>query len=307
MSYRHKSAESFSIEPETEYLITDVEELVNKNIFRYLDVQPFRVDVKDYTPDMSVARRKPQLPVGINRIDRDIVQPVAPGPSEFIGMDLLFSYPLMTSKDENPFNITLKWSNDIQVRLAVVDQRPIMLVEHIADTEHVMSASELSRETMMMYLKSIGLPESMWSNDFKDLMGDIYSSRDIKIKRQSSHLIDPSTTLEISHDARYMTNDLGDKELTQELCLNIDHYNEGREDGLYFPSTPTFRNMFRFDRSIDASQWQYRGAYAGKLVHGDFIDQLVQDNPTLGVPGSKLLSKAFTFLSEEQKTKRESL
>jgi hypothetical protein len=61
----------------------------------------------------------------------------------------------------------------------------------------------------------------------------------------------------------------------------------------------TYRNMFRFERNEKADQWKYRGAYAGKLESGEFIDQLVQRDPKLGVPGSKLLEKAFNFLSEE--------
>lgn len=283
---------------ETEYLITDVEELVNRNVGNYLADQPFRIKISDFMPDMHAPSGKERLPVGITRIERDIVRTVAPGEREFIGMDLAFTFPLVKSGEENPISIELKWSDGIQVVLAIVDERPVILVTIGKDNDTVLSAAEPSPEIMRTYLESVGLPASIWDKDFKDLMGDIYSARDLKIERHSNHLLDLGTTLEISHDARYMTNDDGDKELVQELCLNIDHQANPNDSGILLPGA-TFRNMFRFERSEAADKWKYRGAYAGRLESGDFIDQMIQKNPRLGVPGSKLLEKAFTFLSEQ--------
>lgn len=285
--------------PETEYLITDVEELVNKNIGNYLNDKPFRVKITDYMPEMPIVKGTPRLPIGITRVERDLVQKFAPGTRDFIGMDLLFTYPLSKKiVDENPINIQLKWSDGINVSLALVDERPVTLVTQGKDAQEVLFAAAPSPEIMQTYLATIGLPDSMWIDDFKDLMGDIYSSRDIQLERGVTYLVDIGTTMEIAHNARYMTNDSGDKELVQELCLNIDHVSEPRLSGLVFPGK-TFRNMFRFERNEQSDEWKYRGAYAGKLISGEFIDQLVQDDPKLGIPGSKLLEKAFNFLSQE--------
>lgn len=286
---------------ETEYLITDVEELVNNSVGNYLGDQPFRVNIVDYMPEMRIVRGTPRLPIGITRVERDIVQAVAPGTREFTGMNILFTFPLTKSiADENPINVELKWSDGIHASLALVDERPVALVTHGDTADEVLFAAEPSKESMKTYLETVGLPDSIWEEDFKDLMGDIYSSRDITLERTSQHLLDLGTTMEIAHSARYMTNDLGDKELVQELLLNIDHTSEPRFSGILLPGS-SFRNMFRFERNEASDQWKYRGAYAGKLVSGEFVDKLIQDDPKLGVPGSKLLEKAFNFLSEQSK------
>jgi hypothetical protein len=284
---------------ETEYLITDVEELVNRNVGNYLGDKPFRVKITDYMPEMPVVNGCPQLPVGIPAIEQDIIQRVAPGSRDFIGMDLLFTYPL-TKKiaDENPITITLKWSDGINASLALVDNHPIALVTQVNNDEAVLFAAEPSKKRMQTYLETIGLPDSIWVDDFKDLMGDIYSSRDIQLGRSATYLLDLGTTLQILHNASYRTNEFGDKELNQELCLNLDHVSVSKLSGMRL-SEKIFRNMFLFERNDQLNQWKYSGAYGGKLVSGEFVDQLVQQDPTLGVPGSKLLEKAFSFLSQE--------
>jgi hypothetical protein len=306
MNSRNPESARPLIPAETEYLISDVEELVNHNIGEYLNKQPFRMKIVDYSPGMQTIRGIPHLPIGITRLDRDVVQAIAPGAREFTGMDLLFSFPMTaTPADENPLNVTLKWSSDINARLAIVDKRPIMLVEYGNDSECLLHASSLPPEQMKTYLESIGLPDSIWGNDFRALLRDIHSSRDVKFTRHSTETLDIGTTLDISHEAHYMKNDRGDTELIQELCLNIDHHTIGRIDGPRLTGAPSFRNMFRFDRNTNEDAWQYRGAYASKLVAGELVDELVQQDPKLGVPGSKLLEKALTFLSSK-KPKQES-
>jgi hypothetical protein len=299
MNQRRNESEFPPFAQETEYLITDVEELVNKNVGDHLRDQPFRIKLSDFLPEKREVRGKPHLPIGISRIERDLIKDVAPGQREFTGIDLLFSFPLRKSSgEENPINVELKWSDGVHATLALVDEHPLILITKGEEAEDVLYSAEAPRDVMRTYLETVGLPDSFWSDDFEDLIGDIYSAQDIKIERHSNHMLDLGTTLEISHDARYMTNDIGDKELVQELCLNIDHQAEPRLSGLMLPGT-TYRNMFRFERNEKADQWKYRGAYAGKLESGEFIDQLVQRDPKLGVPGSKLLEKAFNFLSEE--------
>jgi len=315
MNHLNREPVPIEVPPETEYLITDIEELVNDNVGNYLNDKTFRIKVSNFMPAEHEIRNKKHLPIGINRIERDVIQSTVPGMREFIGMDLLFTFPLAKGRerqglgetaDENPINITLKWSGDVHAVLAIVDDRPIMLVTHGENSEEVLAASQPNRDVMRTYLETIGLPDSIWSDDFKDLLGDIYFSPDIEIDRSSKHPTDLGTTIEMKHTARYLTDDDEKKELIQELCLNIDHTSEPRYDGLVFPGM-TFRNMFRFERSNDNKAWEYRGAYAGKLVSGEFIDQPVQEDPKLGVPGSKLLEKAFYFLSQQEVPKEERL
>jgi len=304
---RHHEQSEPQIQPETEYMITDVEELVNNNVSEYLEGKTFEVKITDYIPETHTIRDKMHLPIGLTRIERDVVQDVVPGPREFIGMDILFTFPLSKSNaQENPLNVKMKWSGGVAVSLALVDQRPVLLVTKGEEAEDVLYAAEPNRETMRTYLETIGLPNSFWGNDFEDLMGDVYMSQDIQLERSASHLIDLGTTIEIAHTARYKTDTENTKQLVQELCLNIDHTSEPRLSGLMLPGS-TFRNMFRFERNESEDQWKYKGAYAGKLVSGEFIDRMIQEDPKLGVPGSKLLEKAFQFLSDEGVPKQERL
>jgi hypothetical protein len=286
--------------PETKFLIDDVEELVNTNIGKYLGDSPFRIKAEGYTPEMQQTRGASLLPIGINRLEKNLIAPNVEGEREFAGIDFLFTFPLKKSElNENPLNVTLRWTDATNITLALVGDMNIALVTHGEEADHVIHSAELAPYVMKNYLETIGLPQSFWRDDFKDLMGDIYFSRDMNIKRHSKFLLDIATTMTVSHDARYMTNDAGDKELVQELCLDIDHTGTDRtENGVTFPGD-VYRNMFRFERSEDSDTWEYRGTYAGKLAAGEFVDELVQDQPQLGIPGVKLLEKAFNFLSEK--------
>lgn len=297
-SRRSQKSEVPHIPSETQYLIKDVEELVNQNVEKYLENEPYRVKVKNYMPELPVRKGLPQLPIGVKRIELDVIDSVASASREFVGMDLLFSYPLTKSNaEENPINVTLKWSDSIQTTLALVDSRPVILVSNGEEAEHVLYAAESDPNTMRTYLETVGLPPSFWDEDFKRLLQDMNSSKDISFARHSRHLLDLGTTMDISYDARYMENNHGEKELVQELCLNIDHTGEPLAGAIRLPGL-TYRNMFRFERGQYTSEWEYRGTYSGKLVAGEFIDEQVQENPALGVPGAKLLEKAFYFLNE---------
>ena len=301
MTHRKKTEREPFVSPETQYLIEDVEQLVNQHIGRCLDDQPFRITLVDFTPALEEIDGHQSLPSGINRIADEIVSRVAPGSREFIGIDMSVSFPLEKDTIENnPLSVTLKWSDGIQCQLTLIDNRAIALVQNQAENEKTLSSIQLSGYKTDTYLKTIGLPESVWSDDFKDLLGDVYFSRDITIERHRADILDLTTTLEVSHSARYMTNDLGDKELVQELCLNIDHQSDDYTDGVYFPGRPVFRNMLRFERTEDATKWQYRGLYHGRLESGALIDDVVQLDPKLGIPRGKLLDKALHFLTQQE-------
>lgn len=299
MSHHHKKNQETVVSPEISYLLEDVEELVNNHIDGYLAGRTFSIKLNDFMPALNNQPAGSSLPVGINRLAASELNSFRQGglKPEFVGMDLQFTFPIKWT-DENPLNINLKWTDDISVRLALLDNRPLMLIEH---GESVLKADQISLEEISTYLSSIGLPDSIFGQDFEDLFKDIYISRDMKIERSFKDIVDPSSTLEIVHNARHMINDDGEAELVQELCMNIDHYNEGRIDGgLYFPPTASYRSMLRFERSPKADKWLYRGLYSGELVEGELIDEPVQRDPKLGIPSDKLLDKALDFLSQNR-------
>jgi len=278
---------------ETEYLVTDMEAMVNERVDEYLDGYPFQVNVSDFHPTMNDGK----LPSGIRRIDNSYVSKIAPGFREFSGIDILMQFPVV-SDAINPVNITFKWTDGLQCRIAIVDKLPIILIER---GDEIIYSGILEQSEMTSYLNSSGLPESMWGSDIKELIADTNHSRDVKLRHASSTPVDHHTSMEIVHDVRSMINDAGERELVQELCLNVDHMSKasgGTDNEIYLPSTATFRNMLRFERGETSNAWEYRGAYEGKLEAGEFIDEVVQVDPKLGLPKSKIINKALNVLNK---------
>ena len=289
---RRKPQEAPSAPIETEYLVTDMEKLVNERFDEYLDGYPYQVSISDFRPAMPDGK----LPSGIRRIANTHVSSIAPGTREFAGIDIQMQFPVVPEA-ENPLNINFKWTDGIECRIAIVDRLPIILVE---SGDQIIKSELLQRSEMTSYLNSTGLPEGMWGSDINGLIADTNKSRDVKLRRSSLALVDPYTNMEFVHEMRLMRNDHGEKELVEELCLNIDHFTDEvsiKDDELYLPPAPTFRNMLRFERNDSREAWVYRGAYEGKLETGEFVDEIVQVNPSLGLPKNKVINKALNVLS----------
>lgn len=301
MTSDRKDAKEFriglEIPPETPYLIEDLEDLVNRKAETFLKGSPFRVKATDFRPELISGNEA----IGIDRL---AFRYLPPAPKLFSGIDLLVTFPIYinepTEKDaENPLNLTLKWSNETQVRLAVVDRRRLLLAEESGDNGRTFHAEQLHPEVFDGYIESLGLPKSFWGNDIKEITRDLYNCPDFSISQSAKTGVDIGTTLEIIHDARLKQDDDDEKQLVQELCINIDH---ARADipvipgELYLPPQPKYRNMLRFKRADSNDKWKFAGAYHGKLDAGELYDELEQINPRLGIPSGKVLDKALATL-----------
>lgn len=311
---RRKSNEPLSAPPEIEYLVTDMERLVNERADEYLDGYPYQVSFSDFQPSSPDGK----VPSGIRRIHNTHVSGFASKTHEFAGMDVHMQFPV-TPNSENPVNINLKWNDGINCRIAIVDQLPIILVER---NDEILKSGLLQRPEMRSYLNSSGLPESVWGSDINKLVSEVAKSRDIRLQRRSTAFIDPYTNMEFVHEVRHLRNDDGEAEYVEELCLNIDHLTETKtttvanfadqllqaydEDGRDMLSggtekkllpLATFRNMLRFEKQSPGDTWSYRGAYEGKLGSGDLVDEVVQTDPRLGLPKSKIITKALNVLN----------
>jgi hypothetical protein len=282
------------VPPETSYLVEDVEELVNDKYELFLRDEPFRIKASDFRPELITGT----IGDGVQML-ADTYLPQGQIGRDFIGMDVLMTFPLKSSS-ENPLNFTIKWSDNTQVRLAIVDKRPIVLAEESNTNGRIFTADQIPHDTMIDYLNSLGMPESFWGNDVKEITRDLYGSPDMTMTRATKTTVDLQSTMEIVHEAR-LTHDIDDKkQLIQELCINVDHlssdiFTSGNE--LYLPPQPKFRNMLRFERTADQDGWKFAGAYSGKLGAGELYDELVQIDPKIGIPSSKVLDKALTILS----------
>jgi len=307
MTRPHKHSDSEpQVSPETEYLVTDMERYVNENVEEYLDGYPTVLKATDYHVLMTSEKK---LPIGIRRIDNAYVSRFAPSERTFDSVDILMQFPIQPEA-ENPINIVFKWTDGTHCRIAIVDKRPLLLVENGDTTLH---SAFINIDEMNTYLTSCGLPKSIWGANLDQVIEDIDSSSDIHTYQRVNAAIDPFTTLEIVHEMRFKTNAHESKKVLDELCLNIDHLGDEAEitlaNNIYLPPTPTYRNMLRFEQAEENEQdsddinnrssWSYRGAYSGKLEAGEFIDELVQIDPKLVIPNTKVVSKALAVLSQK--------
>lgn len=282
----------YRVSPETEYLISDVEELVNNNFREFLGEAPFKIKANGYKPELLHGEK----PSGIDLLEADFLMDVGSFDREFVAIDMLIDFPLR-SGSENPWNIEVKWSDGLQIRLALVDKLPILLVEESKENGHTLHSEILHPEVMAEYVEKLGLPHSIWSEDIKELTRDLYSCPEFFMTQSATRIVDPYTTVELIHDAQ-MRQDIDDrKQLVQELLIHIDHLEQDTPttdpDELALMPHMRYRNMLRFDHDDTNGLWQYKGAYSGKLGVGEFIDEVVQVDPKLGVPGSKVLEKVL--------------
>lgn len=294
---RQQFEKGLEVAAETPYLIEDIEELVNDRFDTFLQGSIFHIAATDFHPELISGEQN----IGIDELAFTYLPPE---PKEFTGIDLLMDFPLKDSS-ENPLNIVLKWSNNTQVRLALVDKRPILLAEESGERGKTFHAEELHPEVMSKYLESLGFPESFWGDDIKAITRDLYNCPDLTMTRSVKTRVDLGSTLEMVHDAR-LVHDVDDtKQLVQEMCINIDHESKDAPVGaheIHLPTQPIFRNMLRFERTLDNEAWKYAGAYQGKLGAGELYDELEQIDPRLGIPKSKVLDKALSVLTEIEKT-----
>lgn len=285
------------VNPETEYLISDVEELVNKNARKFLNGAPYEIKVHGYRPELLNGTK----PAGIDLLEADFLMDVGAFNREFTSMDLLFNFPV--SRDgENPWNIAVKWSDGIQVRLASVGNKSILLVEDSKENGHTYHAETLHPEIMSHYIDNLGLPPSFFTNDIKELARDLNSCPELFLKQRASSFVDPYTRIELLHDAEMRADDGDDKQLVQELCINIDHYSRFDEthhndDELQPVPYRQYRNMLRFLFDEETGLWKYRASYHGKLEANLLLDEEpVHKDPQLDIPSINLLRKAFEGL-----------
>lgn len=294
---RREYERGLAIAPETEYLISDVEELVNEKIDKFLSDKPFAIKASGYRPELL----KGEKPTGIDLLEADFLMDVGSFEREFQGMNLLFNYPL-DKHDENPLNIEVTWSDGIQCRLAIVGHQPLILVEDTKVNGRTYSAEMLPWKKMESYLGQLGLPNSLWEKNIKELTKDLHGCHEVRLSQTADSIVDPYTRIEVTHDAHLRQDVDDERQLVQELAIKIDHLDQSppvslAPDEISLVSHFQFRNLLRFDRTENNSAWAFRGAYSGKLDAGEFIDEVVQVDPKLGIPQAKVLEKALNGLN----------
>jgi hypothetical protein len=284
-----------NVSPELKYLVEDVEKLVNERAEEYLDGTPFRVKVEGFSPDLITG----QTPLGIRRIKNTYMKDVGSPYRELRSVDFSFQFPLNPESD-NPIAVGLDWTDDKVTRLSIINSLPLLLVDDTKSGKTLRSLV-LERSEMASVLNTIGLPDSIWGISNRELLEDLHSAKNVLMTRKISTPVDPFSSLEIVHDARIADDIDGNRQVVQELCLNIDHLDvspQAEDDTLYLPPQDRFRNALRFERTEDESKWKFVGAYHGKLGTGTMLYEKVHLEPRLGIPSGKVINKALSVLSQ---------
>lgn len=298
---RHHMDRAPIVPPETSYLIEDVAELVNDRVDVFLENAPFHIKASGFHPELL---HGDEALHGITALGQKYLPHAYTG-RDFTGMDLDFAFPIRFT-DKNPLKITVNWSDATNLQLAFRDSRPILIAGESGDSGKTFMSAILHPEIMANHLDTLSLPDSFWKDDIGEITRDLYNCPELLMTRTAKTQVDLATTLEIVHDAR-IAQDVDDtKQLLQELCINVDHDLPARPAATgELPLKPfaRYRNMLRFSRTSDDSAWQFAGAYRGHLDTGDLIDDIVQVDPKLGIPSSKVLDKALAVLSQLERTK----
>jgi len=287
-----------SIGPELEYLIVDLEEQVNALATELLRDEPYMLEARGYRPQSNYG----DTPYGIQELENTHLKGFNSPQREFIGMDLSCVYPLGVAPVDT-WNIALKWSDGLQCRLVKTPRASLLTVEESAAHGHIHHAYTMPQEQHELYLESLGLPESFYADDIKELTRDLYSSTDFHLTQRLVAPIDPFTQLELVRDAQLYQDSDDNKQLVHELLIHIDHLDQSTPsyDEDETPLTPHlhYRNSLRFDRDEVAGLWKFKEAYHGKLKAGELLGELVAIDPTLGIPDVRLLEKVLNGLSAE--------
>ena len=307
MKSRKKSLEEFplpkgqSIERETSYLVDDLNEIINESAEPFLKGAQKQFIVEGFRPITRDTELHLTTPVGVIELEERYMRPhTAMDGADFTDMRLSIDFPIIRSEEDNPFHVELHWNNGARVVLALVDKRPILLIERRDDTNEYQSvhAAQLHPEIFEHLLETTGIPMSTFDESVEQFLDDMRDASRIRLVREKSSVADLGTEITVQHTALLERDIEGTVQNVQELTLNIDHFSSKNnpEDTLKLGAIPTFRTLLRFARNEAENGWEYKGTYTGKLQAGELLDTLEQQDPRLGVPSGAIMDKALYFL-----------
>lgn len=308
MNARKKSPEEFSlpkgqsIEHETSYLVDDLNEKINQSVESYLHGAQKHLTIEGYRPLGLDRRSGLPTPVGVIELEeRHMRQHLDIDGADFTDMNISVDFPITSSEADNPLHVEYNWNNGARVVLAIVDKRPIMLIEKRdnQDEYHSLHAEQLHPEVFEHLLETSGIPMSTFDESIESFLDDVRDAPRIRLNREKSSIADLGTEITVRHTALLGRDINGDIQNVQELALNIDHYHSSQDptDTLMLGAVPKFRTLLRFARNEYEDGWQYRGTYTGKLQAGELVDTLEQQDPRLGVPSGAVMDKVLYFLA----------
>lgn len=288
--------------PETEYLITDIEELVNLNAEKYLQDAPAFISVVGHQAYDS----RGALPYGINRIRQALTMDNNTPRPELTGMDFTFSHPIEKSVG-TPLEVRMNWSNDLSTFI-LADREKTLFMTHNRKNEEVLDAVFLDPEESLQILESTEVINKITGQSLEEVTERFTDTSELDqliVRKIAGTAVDPATTLNLIHESITRNDTDGVQHTSEELRLEVNHAHELASSNNYDKRNLNVfsrRTMLRFERDQDdlgeaTSEWKFKGSYRGKLVAGSEITQDTEFISDVAIPADKTLHKALFALS----------
>ncbi|UTX51557.1 hypothetical protein KI440_01205 [Candidatus Saccharibacteria bacterium TM7i] len=287
------NAAEFTPTPETVYLISDLEELVNKNADKYLHDSSAEIVIQG----LKVGNNKGEVPYVLNRIRRELITSQAGRFPELINMDARFTFPL-ADNSRAPFSLTYNWTEDLHTIVHSQESGTIILTQGKNDA--TLDSGFLEGVTAPQAANLFEIPQEITGESTAALLEAVASAESVFTRRQATTAVDAFTSFSLVHDAKIRNDENGERHINQELCLEINHDNErGQPDSpneIYLPPVSTYRTMLRFGRTEGEDGWRFTGSYGGKLSTGELLSEVLYEHPKVAMPSNKALEKALFVL-----------
>ena len=283
----------FNPTPETRYLISDLELLVNENAGEYLRDAPSEVRITGYKPFSEKGR----TPYGVNRLRQAFPNSSNKILPELIDTDLELTFPTGASAT-SPLQVTFNWSNNLSSIIRTNDIYNIELTQNRISGD-IVKSKILDNQKASRLFESLELPASIFSDSMRDFINDFSSADSLSVHQSASTVVDPMTYLQVTLNAHLRNDRDGERHADRELCIEVDHLTEHKSthldnaSELYLPPAKTWRTMLRF--TDEDNQWKFSGSYRGNLETGELLTDTVH-NAFVAVPGNKTLEKALFAL-----------
>lgn len=294
MSRKSRSTELHLVpNDDTEYLLTDLNELVNNAYERLMEGTSLHVAAESFRPNAGF----PDLPLpeGVGHLRTLHAINTAKRPKGFRGFDVAFT--LDATQPTRDLSVIARWADHSSTSIIETHLGPTLLCQNADGTTAFCQSLEQASADILV--QDMGLPADIFApppqRNVRNIINSLCLAESVKTKRTSQDVLDYATTIDVTHSSHIANDLLGERKIVQELTLDTTHYNE-RDIGLGTSLSPDYRHTLRFTRGGDEKIWQFAGHYDGRLTSGDEPHILAVESHRLAVPPSNLLAKTLAYL-----------
>lgn len=294
---RHHDKPS-AIPAETEYLITDINEIVSQRYEQLLAHTPVEIVATNFRPNHN--HPDMPLPEGITWLQAIHQTRTAHKPGEFVSMGVACT--LEEDMSPQDLSVITQWGSGAETNIIYTSRGPLLIC---ADPDGTTPVNEfMDTSAAELITRNIGLPTELFYANHRNIHHIIASLRDtdkLRLNRTKKDVIDPSTTIKLSYDALFGTDFDGEKDIVHDFTITTTHWETIDIGTGSFTSVPAYQNILRFARGANESGWQFAGNHQGPVEDGELLDDpLVMRQSSLVVPSVGLLGKTLEYLAPTQ-------